>query len=162
MQLRMLTYADVAELGAHACSKCLAKRAPDAQRIFCGCIPGTMAKNEESGDCDRCASYSTCPEHHYWADCIADDIKMEDGSIVKAVDGSCRACSLLSCPRTLFTCFTSTLFTCFTAARLAPVVPSYSVYLLSVYISTNTDAAAVVRSFFFFLRRCSILDDARC
>jgi hypothetical protein len=86
----MLTYADVAELGAHACSKCLAKRAPDAQRIFCGCIPGTMAKNEESGDCDRCASYSTCPEHHYWADCIADDIKMEDGSIVKAVDGSCR------------------------------------------------------------------------
>ena len=90
MQLRMLTYADVAELGAHACSKCLAKRAPDAQRIFCGCIPGTMAKNEESGDCDRCASYSTCPEHHYWSDCIADDIKMEDGSIVKAVDGSCR------------------------------------------------------------------------
>jgi hypothetical protein len=154
----MLTYADVTELGAHACSNCPAKRAPDEQRIFCGCIPGTMAKNEESGDCDRCTSYSTCPEHHYWAECIADDIKMADGSLVKAVDGSCRACSLLSCPRnTLFTCFTSTLFTCFTVARarscrahvlcllsllvlcllallsrvLAPVVPSYSVYLLS-------------------------------
>ena len=118
----MLTYADVTELGAHACSNCPAKRAPDAQRIFCGCIPGTMAKNEESGDCDHCASYSTCPEHHYWADCIADDIKMAVGSLVKAVDGSCVLCLLA----VLVLCLLALL-----SRVLAPVVPSYSVYLLS-------------------------------
>jgi hypothetical protein len=138
----MLTYADVTELGAHACSNCPAKRAPDAQRIFCGCIPGTMAKNEKAATATgaprtvRARSITTgltvLPMTSRWRTArlsrpltaLAAHARFGRAHVL------CLLALLVLCllallsrvlapvvPRTLFTCFTSTLFTCFTVAR---------------------------------------------